>query len=102
MHRFARQPLGRDLVGPSPVKTPRVEFGRRVEAKEPRAPDVNAVHGVDRRGYFPRTTLRIVDDRPELGLLGVEFCEFAPVMGLDVGIGIAAERLDEGLFARTA
>jgi hypothetical protein len=43
---------------------------------------------------------RIIDHGPQLGLLRVEFGEFAPVMGLDILIGVAPQGVEVGPLCR--
>ena len=59
---------------------PDIELLRRVQPEQSRTSDMNAIHRVDRSDQVLRTLFRIVDHRPELGLLRVQLGEFAPMM----------------------
>jgi hypothetical protein len=61
---------------------------------------MDAIHCVDRRDQGLLAHFRIVDHRPELGLLRVQLGEFAPMMGLNVLVGVAPEGFKVGLLCR--
>ena len=61
---------------------------------------MNAIHGVNRRDQILLGYLIVIHRRPELGLLRVELRQLAPVMTLDVLIGVAAERFEIRLLRR--
>jgi hypothetical protein len=81
-------------VGTTPlVNAAHIELGRRVEPEEVRAPDVDTaeLRGPSHLG-LPVLFVR-VHRSPDVGLFHLEFGEFHAMMGLDVLVGVAPERL---------
>jgi hypothetical protein len=97
-HTHAHQPVGGLLVGAGAVYAPDVDLLRGVQAHQLRAADIDAVHGIERADDRLPDRRMVGDYLPGPRVLQVEFREFATVDGLNVLLGIAAERPEERLL----